>query len=937
MAESDLTEQEWKEKGNKEFNKGDWSEALSNYTNALKLPKGGNAEKEMFYRNRAATYLKLGDYEKAIKDCNTSLKICCNKALYRRCQALQALKRFEEAYRDAEIIMSSDPNNKVIQPVKERLHEIVQDCRKDSHLSATISQMLDLAFNVSAEKEKREIAMTSLLVLARDEASAEEIFQKEAVTKIAQLIKVEENEKVICSAIRLVGEVCKNNIKQTESVVRYVGLLWCLEIMNSTSPKIVNASQYCLQNILNTYSGMNDERDAKPDKTLCETHKNELDMILSCLLNSVTNKTITGLARDAIIELIMHNIHTALNWAEQLIELRGLQKLLEITSQLEEYESSFDITSSTRNIISMCLAKIYENTYCNDDKRTFINATEEFIGNNLLKFDTESKVRIVLAITTLVFGPLDVAEAVIFKPEIFEMIFAMSKTDDILQQKVVCECIVAVVTKSKKVNVFIRQSVNILENLYQSEDDSIRIRVLVGFCKLSKFDKSILSDCTTIEPFADGATKKLAKVCTQVLINHKKRKDIRKWAVEGLSYLTSHVEVKKELIKDRQAVKAMIELAETNDQSVIFGLTIILVNLCDAYDKKEFIPEMTELVMFIRRYFSEEYLTKDGNDFVKKRRCVLANEGVTGALVNLAKTDSWNCKELIARVFKAICSQHNLRKIVVDEGGMEALLSLSLNGTDKGKKYASRALVHLAYTILPEIAVSGQIIMQAVRPIINLLNSECSVNENCETLTALCNLASINDSMRKHIFKEAGFEKIEDYMHDDNNMLKRTSAQLINNLVLCHEVAIQYFEQRPYQIWHLTLFFMDKDEDTVKAMAGTVAMLTAVSTEACEQILYLNSSLKFPFFFNLLCNPNGDIQRKGIEISLNIIRNTKDVATKLMRTDIMEALRALSKDDTVQNKIKELASEAAAEWDKIRMNDESDELSQSTDNLEHVD
>ncbi|XP_024890662.1 protein unc-45 homolog B-like, partial [Temnothorax curvispinosus] len=790
MAESDLTEQEWKEKGNKEFNKGDWSEALSNYTNALKLPKGGNAEKEMFYRNRAAAYLKLGDYEKAIKDCNTSLKICCNKALYRRCQALQALKRFEEAYRDAEIIMSSDPNNKVIQPVKERLHEIVQDCRKDSHLSATISQMLDLAFNVSADKKKREIAMTSLLALARDEASAEEIFQKEAVTKIAQLIKVEENEKVICSAIRIVGEVCKNNIKRTESVVRYVGLLWCLEVMNSTSPKIVNASQYCLQNILNTYSGMNNERDANPDKTLCETHKNELDMILSCLLNSVTNKTITGLARDAIIELITHNIHTALNWAEQLVELRGLQKLLEIASQLEEYESSFDITSSTRNIISICFAKIYENTYCNDDKRTFINATEEFIGNNLLKFDTESKVRIVLAITTLVFGSLDVAEAVIFEPEIFKMIFAMSKTDDILQQKVVCECIVAVVTKSKKVSVFIRQSVNILENLYQSEDDSIRIRALVGFCKLSKFDKSILSDCTTIEPFADGATKKLAKVCTQVLINHKKRKDIRKWAVEGLSYLTSNVEVKKELIKDRQAVKAMIELAETNDQSVIFGLTIILVNLCDAYDKKEFIPEMTELVMFIRRYFSEEYLTKDGNDFVKKRRCVLANEGVTGALVNLAKTDSWNCKELIARVFKAICSQHNLRKIVVDEGGMEALLSLSLNGTDKGKKYASRALVHIAYTILPEIAVSGQIIMQAVRPIINLLNSECSVNENCETLTALCNLASINDSMRKHIFKEAGFEKIEDYMHDDNNMLKRTSAQLINNLVLCHEVAI---------------------------------------------------------------------------------------------------------------------------------------------------
>ncbi|XP_071640914.1 protein unc-45 homolog B-like [Temnothorax longispinosus] len=361
-----MTAQKWKEKGNEEFNKGIWSEALSDYTNALNLVKN-NAERTVYYKNRAAALLKRGIYEEVIKDCNNALKICCNKALYRRCQALEALDRFEEAYQDAEIIISSDPNNKVIQPVKERLHEIVQGCRKDPHLSATISQMLDLAFNVSAEKEKREIAMTSLLMLARDEASAEEIFQKEVVSKIAELITVEENEKVICSAIRIVDE-----------------------------------------NILNTYSGMNNEHDAKPDKTLCETHKNELDMILSCLLNSITNKMITGLATDAIIELITHNIHTALNWAEQLVELRGLQKLLEIASQLEEYESSFDITSSTRTV------------------------------------------RIILATTTLIFGPLDVAEAVIFKPEIFEMIFAMSKTDDILQQKVVCECIVAVVTKYKK-------------------------------------------------------------------------------------------------------------------------------------------------------------------------------------------------------------------------------------------------------------------------------------------------------------------------------------------------------------------------------------------------------------------------------------------------------------------------------------------------------
>lgn len=134
MTKSDMTAQEWKEKGNEEFNKGNWSEAVNHYTNALKLINEDNAEKAVYYKNRAAAYLKLCDYEKVIKDCDNALKICCNdpKALFRRCQALEALERFEEAYRDARNIIVSNPNNKVIQPIAARLHEIVQKRHKES-------------------------------------------------------------------------------------------------------------------------------------------------------------------------------------------------------------------------------------------------------------------------------------------------------------------------------------------------------------------------------------------------------------------------------------------------------------------------------------------------------------------------------------------------------------------------------------------------------------------------------------------------------------------------------------------------------------------------------------------------------------------------------------------------------------------------------------
>jgi len=107
--------------------------------------------------------------------------------------------------------------------------------------------MLDLAFDINMDKEKRETAMNNLLVLARERAGAEEIFKQKGVSKITKFVKVEKNEEEICNAIRIIGELCKNNISRTESIIRDIGVPWFLEMINSKLAERVNASQYCLQ------------------------------------------------------------------------------------------------------------------------------------------------------------------------------------------------------------------------------------------------------------------------------------------------------------------------------------------------------------------------------------------------------------------------------------------------------------------------------------------------------------------------------------------------------------------------------------------------------------------------------------------------------------------------------------------------------------------
>ncbi|XP_034935323.1 protein unc-45 homolog B [Chelonus insularis] len=935
MTKLTLSPQELKEKGNEEFQKGNWDEALEYYTNALKLSNEENLEKSIFYKNRAAVYLKQKEYENAMKDCDAALKISPNdpKALFRRCQALEALGRYEEAYRDARFVINVDPNNKAIQPVLARLHEIVQErYRENSRTSAKVAQMFELAFSMETSKEKRETAFNNLLVLSREHAGAEIMFKEGMVPKIMKLLKIEKNnDEIIIACIRIIAELCKENIDRTSAAIKEIGLPWFLEMLNSKNEERVNAAQHCMQTVLNSYSGMDNKPDSKPKKEMCEKYKNEIDTMLTCLVFSITNRTITGLARDAIIELIMRNVHyTALDWAERLVDIRGLQRLMEVASELEEYkyESAMNITPSTRTVTSVCLAKIYENMYYDAAKEKYCAAIDEYVKEMLLAPDTESKVRVTVAITTLLLGPLDVGNSIVARDGILQMILVMASTDDLLQQKVACECIIAAASKKDKATTIINQGVKILKKLYQSKDDSIRVRALVGLCKLGSSGGTDV----TIRPFADGATKKLAEACRRFLINPKKDKDMRKWAVEGLSYLTFDAEVKEKLIEDKEAIQAMIEVAKTGDKSVVYGVVTTIVNLCNAYDKQEIIPEMVELAKFAKHHIPEEH-ELDDPDFVNKRLIALAKAGVTSALVALSKTDSQNSKELIARVFNAICSQPEVRGIVVQQGGAKALLPLALDGTDKGKKQAAQALARLGITMNPEVAFPGQRIMEVIRPLLNLLSPECSALENFEALMALCNIASINDNVRKHILKEGAFAKIETYMYEDHLMLQRAATQVVNNLVMCEE-AIKFFEGENDRIKYLIILSSDEDLDTSLAASGALAMITASSIKACNKIFESKHWLESIHY--LLANPNSDLQHRGVVIVSNMINSHKEIATKVIETDIMEILMAITKSETVENKkVKELAAaalEAAAKWKLIEKQPEESRPSDSNAN-----
>lgn len=906
MAITNVEAEQFKNEGNQAFAAGKYEEAIALYTKAV---KAGGEERDVavYHKNRAAAYLKLEQYKEAIEDCDATLRVIPEdpKALFRRSQAFEALERYEESYRDARAVLNVDPSNKAVQPVLTRLFKIVQErAQQNAQIENKVDKMFSIAFNPTEDREKRETAMSNLLVLAKEKAGAEIMYSKGVIHEIHKIIKLEKNETVSLNAIRIVGQLCQKNVERVKGILQTCGIPWFLELIDCRSEDRVNAAQYCMQCILNTFSGMDNKPDSKPDQKLCDLYKNEIDTLLTCLTYSITNRVISGLARDAIIDLIMKNCHyTALSWAERFVEIKGVHRLLEVCSELEQYkyESAMDVSPSSRTIAAVCLSKIYENMYYDQARERFTTQVDDFVKDKLLNPDIESKVRVTVAITSLLLGPLDVGNAIISREGIIEMILVMAGTDDILQQKVACECLIAAASKKDKAKAIINQGVSILKNLYKSKDDGIKVRALVGLCKLSSSGGVDAS----IRPFADGSTKKLAEACRRFLVNPSKDHDMRRWAAEGLSYLTLDADVKEKLVEDKPAIQALVELAKTGDQSAIYGVVTTLVNLCNAYEKQEMLPEMIELAKFAKHHIPEEH-ELDDPDFVNKRLTILAKEGVTTALVSLSKTQSHNSKELIARVFNALCSQQELRGIVVQQGGTKVLLPMALEGTANGKKQAAQALARIGITINPEVAFPGQRILEIVRPLTALLHPDCTALENFESLLALCNLASMNETCRQRILKECGLARIEAFLFEEHLLLRRAATQVLTNMVLSEDV-VKGHEAKNDRIKFLTLLCQDEDEETALAAAGALAILSDMSQKCCKKIIEETSNW-VETLTCLLANPNVQIQYRGVYTLLNILNSGKEIAEKIIATNIMEILMALTKlEDESRKKVIEYA------------------------------
>ncbi|XP_054565215.1 protein unc-45 homolog B [Eptesicus fuscus] len=900
MAEAEAVQ--LKEEGNRHFQRQDYKAATKSYSQALKLTKD-KALLATLYRNRAACGLKTESYAQAASDASRAIDINSSdiKALYRRCQALERLGKLDQAFKDVQRCATLEPRNQNFQETLRRLNTSIQEkLHVQFSTDSRVQNMFDILLDEKSEADRLEKAANNLIVLGREEAGAERIFQNNGVALLLQLMDTKRPELVL-AAVRTLSGMCSGHRARATVLLHAVRIDRICSLMAVENEEMSLAVCNLLQAIIDSLSGQDKREHQGKEEALVLDTKKDLKQITSHLLDMLVSKKVSGQGRDQALNLLNKNVprkDLSVHDNSRTIYVvdNGLRKILKVVGQVPDLPSCLPLTDNTRMLASILINKLYDDLRCDPERDHFRKICEEYITG---KFDPQNMDKNLIAIQTVsgvLQGPFDLGNQLLGLKGVMEMMVALCGSDREVDQLVAVEALIHASTKLSRATFIITNGVSLLKQIYKTtKNEKIKIRTLVGLCKLGSAGGTDYG----LRQFAEGSTEKLAKQCRKWLCNASIDTRTRRWAVEGMAYLTLDADVKDDFVQDIPALQAMFEMAKTSDKTILYSVATILVNCTNSYDVKEVIPELVQLAKFSKQHVPEEH-PKDKKDFVEMRVKRLLKAGVISALACMVKADSAiltdQTKELLARVFLALCDNPKDRGTIVAQGGGKALIPLALEGTDVGKVKAAHALAKIAAVSNPDIAFPGERVYEVVRPLVRLLDTQRDGLQNYEALLGLTNLSGRSDKLRQKIFKERALPDIENYMFENHDQLRQAATECMCNMVLNKEVQERFLADGNDRLKLVVLLCGEDDDKLQNAAAGALAMLTAAHKKLCLKMTQVTTQW-LEILQRLCLHDQLSVQHRGLVIAYNLLQADAELAKKLVESELLEILTVVGKQE----------------------------------------
>ncbi|CEF60967.1 Armadillo-like helical domain and Tetratricopeptide-like helical domain and Tetratricopeptide repeat-containing domain and Tetratricopeptide TPR2 repeat and Armadillo-type fold domain and Tetratricopeptide repeat and UNC-45/Ring assembly protein 3 family-containing protein [Strongyloides ratti] len=902
-----LSALEYKDEGNKYFSSYEYKNAIDSYTSGLQIIGDDKKLKCTLYRNRAMVRFKIDDFEGAEDDCTKALEIdgVDVKALFRRAQAREQLEKFGGALKDAKEALRLEPKNGEILKLVTHLTKInTEKINEVNSIEYKFKEMNKYAFNSGSKNnddiDKMKKGLSNLIVMARDsEGGATIVWDKgNIVDKIINVVIDEKNDDEIAYlSLSILDILLKNRIRCMNFVEKFT-IVKIVEAfkLRYNNKQIIETVGLIHQRVFNALCSMDRNKEIKPDPDVTENNKMHIIKLLLEYEDILCSPNFNTDIRETVIDLLTKNLMhmdggIPRGWSWRFVEGRGLSKLLHVSSQIPEL-CEYPVSIDTRNHLAICLQRLYDDMVFDTKRNIFKEKVDTYFTSLLVGASSkEGQIKLASFLITMLQGVVDIGVNLVTNDTVLAIMLQMASSNDILLQSVAAELIVQSVSKHERAVAILKIGTPVLKTLYESTDHTVKVRALMGLCKCAAAGGDDISKATMEE----SAILKLAKTCKKFLLSVDKYDvDIRRFACEGLSYLTLDADIKEMIVEDKDLLKALVSLAQSAGPICVYTLASIYVNLSNAYEKPKVDEEMVKLAQFAKHHVPEVH-PKDTDDYVTKRIHSLVKGGAVSACVAVSKTESKNALDLLARALLAFASEYDLRGQIVSEGGAKLLLTLVKECNPEGKIKAAHALAKIGSFSDPNITFSGQRMYEVVKPMVDLLHPDCDGLANYEALLTLTNLAGQNDSLRKRIIKERAAPKIEEYWYMDNHpQLRAAAAECLLNLSFLDEFREDILKEGTDKLKLWVLYCVEGDDDRLNlASSAGFAMFTNEKGTAKR---ILNEISSWEEVLKEMCyHENPEVQRRCMIGIANMIENDKDVANKIMETEVSKLIYAIAK------------------------------------------
>ncbi|KAG5442778.1 Protein unc-45 A [Clonorchis sinensis] len=562
-----------KEKANSLFKDGLFREAIALYDQCLAESQPDNRLRCILYSNKAQAFLKLEDYENAVKASTDALNLnpFDPKALFRRAQAYEKLGKLQSALEDAQKLIRLESKNTAAQLLIRRVeHSVTQRIAESDSLPMRITTMFDLIQTESKNEEKLEKAINNLTALIGEvgTTAASLIWGNPHFAELFGLCE-HADQKIVRAVHRLLAHTFEHHMDRCMFVLKCLTPQYFADRIFSRNPEQALETCRFLSALLDGLTQLKAYQHAKEvaaENTNKESSKvaptiypkfkldpkveAPVQEIFQHMVRAVNSYRLSAPVRDYILEMLIRFIPSekGIGWSRRIVELEGaLDRFLEVAGeagtsaltnwrsrrsrQLEAKRRADDPNSSaieeirlhtspnTRMIVACLLSRFWEDLTSDKARTHFTELCSDFILDLFSDPFLETKVEAASVIGTLFLGPYEVGSSILSRPGVLEGLFLLTQCPNMLYQTVALDTIILATHKKEQCLSLVSKAVPILQNLYKSENDGTRIRALVALCK---FGAAGGSDAT-IKSLTEGSAASLVLACRRLLLGIEQR------------------------------------------------------------------------------------------------------------------------------------------------------------------------------------------------------------------------------------------------------------------------------------------------------------------------------------------------------------------------------------------------------------------------------